>query len=603
LLRIWDTPGTRLISEGIFDGPQHDLGLQQDLVVPEAQHPIPLLLEESTASLVVALLIQVLAAIDLDHEFLLQADEIDNVGTDDVLPTELVPEHLSATQIGPQMALGPGGIVSELSTVFEGFVFHPSEYNHSVACCFPGRQATEETTMAHILQPFLFTWKQIEGSSELERLALVLAALPDEKLIRTLEQARGKGRNDYPIRACWNALIAGIVFQHASAASLLRELRRNGQLRQLCGFDPLRGEDAVPTADAFGYFLELVVQHQKELEEMFDLLVARLAEWLPDFGRRLAVDSKAIHSYGKPVADEKKAGRPDRRRETDADWGVKTYKGVREDGTAWEKAVRWFGFKLHLIVDSHYELPVGFELTKASESDSTKLPGLLDELAERQPVVVERAEEMAADRGYDSAENNQKLYDEHGINPIIDTRRLWKKPEGEDQTRPLFAQRVDTVVYDERGQLYCVCPQTGERRELAYCGFEKDRESQKWRCPARAFGFECAGRASCEAHSQVGEYGRVVRVPLSLDRRIFTPVSRATQKWKKAYDRRTAVERVNSRIDRILSFEVHTIRGLSKMRMRVQLALCIMLAMALGRIEADQREKIRSLLTPAKQAA
>lgn len=603
MFRIWHTRGMRFVSESIFDGPQHDLGLQQDLVVPEAQHPVSLLLEEPTASLVVAFLVQVLTAIDLDHELLLQADEIEDVGADRMLPAELVPEHLPPTKVRPEVALGYGGVVSELSTVLEGFVFHPGEYNHSVACCFPGPQATEETTMAHIVQPFLFSWKQIEGSSELARLSLVLAALPDEKLVNTLERARGKGRNDYPIRVCWNALIAGIVFQHASVASLLRELRRNGELRQLCGFDPLLGEDAMPTADAFGYFLGLVVQHQKELNEMFDLLVSALSSILPDFGRRLAVDSKAIPSYGKPVADEKKAGEPDRRRDLDADWGIKTYKGVREDGTAWEKAVRWFGFKLHLIVDSHYELPVGFELTKASESDSAKLPGLVDDLAERQPVVVERAEEMAADKGYDSAENNRKLYDDCGILPIIDSRRLWKKPEGEDQTRPLYPERADTVVYDEKGQLYCVCPQTGERREMAYCGFEKGRETQKWRCPARAFGFECAGRASCEAHRQVGQYGRVVRVPLSLDRRIFTPVSRVTQKWEKAYDRRTAVERVNSRIDRILSFEVHTIRGLAKMRMRVTLALCIMLAMALGRIEADQREKVRSLLAPTKQAA
>ena len=457
--------------------------------------------------------------------------------------------------------------------------------------------------MARIVQPFLFTWKQIEGSSELERLSLVLAALPDEKLVGMLEEARGKGRNDYPIRACWNALIAGVVFQHASAASLLRELRRNGELRQLCGFDPLQGEDAVPSADAFGYFLELIVQHQRALDEIFDLLVARLSSLLLDFGQKLAVDSKAISSYGKPVAEERKAGEADRRRDTDADWGTKTYKGVREDGTAWEKVVRWFGFKLHLVVDSRYEMPVGFELTKASESDSTRLPELVDDLVERQPGLMERAEEMAADKGYDSTENNQKLYDDHGIIPIIDTRRLWKQPEGEDQTKPLYPERADTVVYDEKGQLYCECPQTGERREMAYCGYEKERETQKWRCPARASGFECAGRRSCEARSQVGEYGRVVRVPLSLNRRIFTPVSRVTQKWEKAYDRRTAVERVNSRIDWILSFEVHTIRGLAKMRMRVTLALCIMLAMAIGRIEANQRASMRSMLTPARLAA
>jgi hypothetical protein len=29
----------------------------------------------------------------------------------------------------------------------------------------------------------------------------------------------------------------------------------------------------------------------------------------------------------------------------------------------------WFGYKLHLIVDANYELPVAYELTKASSSD------------------------------------------------------------------------------------------------------------------------------------------------------------------------------------------------------------------------------------------
>jgi hypothetical protein len=453
--------------------------------------------------------------------------------------------------------------------------------------------------MAVILQPFLFSWKEIEESTELERLSLVLEALPDEELVRKLEEMRGKGRNEYPIRPCWNALIAGVVFQHPSAAALLRELCRNGQLREKCGFDPLQGEEAVPSADAFGHFLELITDQQKEIDEMFNKLVARLSILIPDLGQRLAVDSKAIQSYGKPVKEEEKKEQPDRRRETDANFGVKTYKGERADGTKWEKTVKWFGFKLHLVVDSRYEMPVGYKLTKASESDSTKLPELMQELAEKQSELVERAEEMAGDRGYDSAENNEVLYDDYGINPIIDSRRMWKKPEGEDQTKMLYPERAEPIVYDEKGQLYCVCPSTGERREMAYCGFEKERGTQKWRCPASAFGFECQGRTSCEANTQAGEYGRVVRVALEQDRRIFTPVSRVTEKWKRAYARRTAVERVNARIDRILQFEVHTIRGQAKMQMRVSLALCIMLAMAVGRCEANQKELMRSMLAPA----
>ena len=56
--------------------------------------------------------------------------------------------------------------------------------------------------------------------------------------MRVLEEERGKGRDDYPIRAVWNSLLAGIVFQHPTIESLIRELARNGQLRECCGFQP-----------------------------------------------------------------------------------------------------------------------------------------------------------------------------------------------------------------------------------------------------------------------------------------------------------------------------------------------------------------------------
>jgi len=53
--------------------------------------------------------------------------------------------------------------------------------------------------------------------------------------------------------------------------------------------------------------------------------------------------------------------KPDGRRDTDADFGRKIYRGHKKDGTLWEKAVSWFGYKFHLVVDAHYELPVFFQ--------------------------------------------------------------------------------------------------------------------------------------------------------------------------------------------------------------------------------------------------
>ncbi len=46
--------------------------------------------------------------------------------------------------------------------------------------------------------------------------------------MRTLEATRGRGRDDYPVRAIGNSVLAGIVFQHPSIETLHRELSRNG---------------------------------------------------------------------------------------------------------------------------------------------------------------------------------------------------------------------------------------------------------------------------------------------------------------------------------------------------------------------------------------
>jgi hypothetical protein len=459
--------------------------------------------------------------------------------------------------------------------------------------------------MAIIPQPDLFSWNEIDAASDLDRLHLVLSVLPDDQLMGALERHRGRGRDDYPVRPTFNAVIAGIVFDHPSIASLRRELMRNAELRQLCGFDPHRGADAVPTGDAFSRFLALLIDKASFIVDMFHILVDQLKKELPDLGDTLAVDSKAIPSFGNPVRDEDKRDEEDRRRDTDADWGTKTYQGIRKDGTAWEKVKRWFGYKLHLLVDSVYEVPLAFEITEASASDMTHLLPLVEDLDEHHPDIAEDADELSADKGYDSADNKATLYDDYGIKPVIDHRQLWK--EEPDKPRVLFGDRADVVLYDELGTLYCQCPSErrgeDEVRELAFVGFEKDRNTLKYRCPAAYFGFDCPGRTECEANAHVGDYGRVFRVPLDTDRRIFTPIARPSAKWKTAYNRRSAVERVNSRVDQVLGFERHTIRGKDKMTMRMGLALVVMLAMALGRIRLGQHTLMRSMTLPVRKAA
>src|SRR5690625_7216972 len=84
---------------------------------------------------------------------------------------------------------------------------------------------------------------------------LVIEHLPDEPLMKLLEKKRKNGRNDYPIRAIWNTILAGIVFEHKTIESLRRELSRNAQLRHLCGLE-LRG---VPTSSAYSRFMKKLI--------------------------------------------------------------------------------------------------------------------------------------------------------------------------------------------------------------------------------------------------------------------------------------------------------------------------------------------------------
>src|SRR5512136_1839733 len=146
-----------------------------------------------------------------------------------------------------------------------------------------------EALMAKLKTPYLFTWQEVDAKSDLERLRLVVDHIGDEGLMRKLEEHRKWGRDDYPIRPVWNSVLAGIVYQHVSVDSLRRELLRNGELRDRCGFDPVKGGGAVPPPWVYTRFLKLLFKFKAEIDGIFDRLVDDLKELLPDLGFSVAV--------------------------------------------------------------------------------------------------------------------------------------------------------------------------------------------------------------------------------------------------------------------------------------------------------------------------
>ena len=71
--------------------------------------------------------------------------------------------------------------------------------------------------MAQLAQEYLFDWSHVEAASDLDRLRLVLGAVPDEAFMNKLEVLRGRGRDEYPVRCLSAARLA--AFRPGNSAS------------------------------------------------------------------------------------------------------------------------------------------------------------------------------------------------------------------------------------------------------------------------------------------------------------------------------------------------------------------------------------------------
>ena len=142
---------------------------------------------------------------------------------------------------------------------------------------------------------------------------------------------------------------------------------------------------------------------------------------------------------------------------------------------------------------------------------------------------------------------------EADILSVIANRNLWQDENlDSDQlrvaTRCLDENKFDTVLRTEHGDLYCKCPESEQIRPMHYQGYEKQRGTLKWACPAAVNDFQCQGRDECYRLGNVtaGAKTRVVRVKVDPDHlRDFGELPHSTLKWKRLYKQRSALERIN----------------------------------------------------------
>ena len=103
----------------------------------------------------------------------------------------------------------------------------------------------------------LFAWDSLEDSPTLKTIKQLLEIIPDDALLDSLRLARGKGRDDVPVRVAWGVLVLSIALRHPTIEACLAELRRNESLRKLIG---IGSEEAVPQKWNLSRFLERMGQ-------------------------------------------------------------------------------------------------------------------------------------------------------------------------------------------------------------------------------------------------------------------------------------------------------------------------------------------------------
>jgi len=356
------------------------------------------------------------------------------------------------------------------------------------------------------------------------------------------------------------------VFGHRCVESFRRELARNSQLRKICGLEDFaRKKHLVPPARVFSKFLKLLANEQAEIDMIFDGLVAELNEKLPEFGKNAAGDGKYLDSYANRENKDSNTKAGDRA-EHDAKWGIKEQYYTDKNGNEQVKKEFHFGFKAHIICDVKTELPIAYNVLTAN-CDEKK--AMMDMLANMPSVMTSRMEYLMLDRGYDSTAMVQSIKNA-GISPIVDIRNCWKDGEATKQ------YKNTDIVYDFKGNVYFVDDSLKQHR-MHYEGYDCQKK--------------------CLRYSYKG---KIYKIYISYDERVFLPVARDSMKFQRLYKGRTAVERLNGRLDRDYMFEDHFIRGLKKMKLMVSLTLITMNAMALGKIKQGATENLAALTKLSK---
>jgi len=239
------------------------------------------------------------------------------------------------------------------------------------------------------------------------QLKTLFEAIPEEELIGALKIYYA-GRRGYTNKVLWRTCVAMTVLSLPSFAALIRALENNPMLAVACGITSYGG---IPSKFAYSRFLRKLSQPKYVLmvRNIMRSLTKRLYEALPEFGEGVVIDSTDLKAWSngakKPPSDP------------DASWAAKL-------DTSGKKKF-YFGYKLHLLADTQYELPIAAKLTAGSVHDVRVAGRLLSEA--RFTYGKFYPKHVVCDADYCSRKLRHLIRHQYHGNPIIKANLAHKK--------------------------------------------------------------------------------------------------------------------------------------------------------------------------------
>jgi transposase len=367
-------------------------------------------------------------------------------------------------------------------------------------------------------------------------------------LVKDKYSAFPQGAEGYDPIALFKAQLLIYLGEVNSDRKLASALRFNGRLCLLCGFNFLK----TPSNGTFTNFRDRLGDNI--FYEILHNLIAQAIVLKVIQGGDTAIDSTHIWAYAnqfghKTCSCKGKCDCPRSFSDTDATWGAKS------------KDYFFFGYKVHLIVDTKSQLPLEVKVTPGDQADCPQAKPLLKGAKKKHPEV--KIDTSALDSAYDSHENYRFIIQEIKAAPIIALN-----PRG-----GVDALTSNSLSLAKDGSYTCFAG-----HKVIYWGKEEKRSRLKFRCPAAIGKCECLFRSTCS----LSPYGRTFYLNPERDYRLIGPIPRGTALWQKKYDRRTSVERAYSEEKGSHHLADPKVRGLAKVKIHVYLALCAQVIKRIG---------------------